>query len=59
MEAILKQQLLESTGYIQIARGSTRPVKLEEILQRRMEEFLDRRLKAINGDRSRVSLRDL
>lgn len=42
-----KQQLLESLAYIEISRGSTRPIKLDEILQRRMEDFLDRRLKQI------------
>lgn len=42
-----KQQLLESLAYIEISRGATRPIRLDEILQRRMEDFMDRRLKQI------------
>lgn len=53
-----KQQLLESVSYIAIARGTTRPIRLDEILQRRMEDFLDRRLKMINGAGA-GTLRDL
>lgn len=44
-----KQQLLESLDYIAIKRGMTRPIKLDEILQARMTDFLDRRLSALNG----------
>jgi hypothetical protein len=42
-----KQQLLESLDYIAIKRSYTRPVRLDDILQRRMEDFIDRRLKMI------------
>lgn len=59
MGTIEKQQLLESLNYIEINRGATRPIKLDEILQRRLEEFLDRKLKMINGGVGTVSLRDL
>lgn len=54
-----KQQLLESLGYIEITRGTTRPIRLDEILQRRMEEFLDRRLKMMHTGVATVSLKDL
>lgn len=53
-----KQQSLESLHYSEINRGTTRPTKLEEILVRRMEVFLDRKLKNLNGSSS-VSHRDL
>lgn len=54
-----KQQLRESLPYIAIERGETRPLRLDEILQRRMEDFVDRRLKVINGGLGAVSLKDL
>lgn len=55
-----KQQLLESLlasqAYIEISRGSTRPIKLDEILQRRMEDFMDRRLKQIYSGNRKVEI---
>lgn len=54
-----KQQLLESLSYVEIARGTTRPVKLDELLSRRMESFMDRRLKTIVGGTGALSPEDL
>lgn len=54
-----KQQLLESLSYVEIARGTTRRVKLDELLSRRMESFMDRRLKTIVGGTGALTLEDM